>query len=85
MTQLDDGKWHAVTMGVFVQLLIDAGMDPAVVFRVLSDGEPDDDGQFVRNIQVMLLPDGYIVPAIRKTGADVHDVLRQFIEKGLMR
>lgn len=56
----DDGNWHASTLGHFVGLLVDAGQDPAVCFRVKQDSESDKDGEFTRLVEVLLLPDGYV-------------------------
>ena len=53
----DDGHWYASTLGHFIGLLVDAGRDPAVCFRVVADSEPDQDGQFVRRIDLLNLPE----------------------------
>jgi len=84
-TVLDDGGWHAVTIGVFLQLLVDAGRDPAVMFRVLEDGASDERGNFTRRIDMIMLPDGYVRSGIESTGADVHEVLARLMEAGLVR
>ena len=85
MTLYDDGNWHAVSMGVFLQLLVDAGQDPAVAFRVTGDSNLDVDGQFTRRMEIVVLPNGYVMQGIQAAGADVHTVLGLLIERGLVR
>ena len=72
-------------MGHFIELLVDAGDDPAVIFRVVKDSPPDDNGQFIRDIEVFVLPNGYVVPALKKLGVErIHKTLAGFIEGGLV-
>ena len=56
----DDGNWYACTLGHFISLLVDAGTDPAVVYRVRQDSEPDEDGQFTRVFDLVVIPNGQI-------------------------
>ena len=82
----DDGNWHAATLGHFVGLLIDdAGQDPAVVFRVVHDGEPNENGEFVRTFLVDLLPNGYVLSAIGQLDCDVEKTLLALLKAGLVR
>jgi len=80
----DDGNWYAMTLGEFIGLLVDAGQDPAVVFRVVDDSESDEDGKVVRKLEVVLLPDGYVAHAAKQC-AGVHKTLRLLIEGGVVR
>jgi len=60
-TGFDNGEWHAVTLGSFICLLIDAGHDPAVCFRVVEDGPHNEEtGSFTRRIECILVPDGMV-------------------------
>ena len=80
----DDGNWYAVTLGTFIGLLVDAGQDPAVRFRVVEDGKADENGQFVRHIEFDLLPDGYVKEAVKKSYA-VHKTLLALISAGVVK
>jgi hypothetical protein len=79
----DDGQWYTVTLGHFIGLLVDAGQDVAVKFRVLGDSEPNEGGAFVRHMEMFLLPNGYVVGAAQ--GDRVHKTLMALIEKGLVK
>lgn len=79
----DDGNWYASTLGHFVGLLIDAGQDPAVCFRVVKDSESDDDGKFIRHIEVLMLPDGYVSEGILGCRG-VHKTLTALLEAGVI-
>ena len=80
MGKYDDGKWHASTMGHFIGLLVDAGPDPAVVFRIVNDDRRDDSGTFIRWLEVAQIPNGFVETVIRETGADVHKTLTALME-----
>ncbi len=85
-TDYTDGQWHAVSLGIFLHLLVDAGHDPAVLFRVTQDEPVDDSRQFVRHLDVMVVPDGQVVSKIKETGVEsIHKVLAKFIERGLVK
>lgn len=81
-----DGNWYAMTLGQFIGLLVDAGQDPAVLFRVTANGIPDGDGHFARTIVVTLLPNGYVKPAIGAHGCKrVHKTLDAMLKTGVVR
>jgi len=80
MPRYDDGKWHASTLGHFIGLLVDAGQDPAVTFRVVSKGPKDDQGRFIQHIEALMIPDDHVLDTIASTGADVHKTLKALIE-----
>ena len=80
----DDGNWYASTLGHFIGLLVDAGQDPAVCFRVAADSDPDDDGQFIRHIEVLMLPDGYVGEGILGCHG-VHKTLKALLEAGVVK
>jgi len=80
----DDGNWYASTLGYFVSLLIDAGQDPAVCFRVVGDSESDDDGKFIRHVEILMLPDGYVNENILGCRG-VHKTLRALLEAGVVK
>jgi hypothetical protein len=84
-TDFADGRWVAMTMGQFCQILIDSGPLEAIVFRVIQPDEPVDDGaSFVRQYHVIQVPSGSIQAHINATDAAVHKVLAGFLERGLM-
>jgi hypothetical protein len=83
-TKYDDGQWYAVTLGHFIGLLVDAGQDPAVCFRVAKDFEVDADGKFVRKIEMYLLPNGHIAQ-YAKSCKGIHKTLAALIEAGLVK
>jgi len=80
----DDGNWYAVTLGFFISLLVDAGQDPAVMFRVILDSPSDEKGTFVRRLNIIMLPDGYVAEAVKQCKG-VHKVLKALLEKGVVR
>ena len=79
----DDGNWYASTLGHFISLLVDAGQDPAVCFRVSEDSEPDSDGKFIRRLEVLMLPDGYVAEGILGCRG-VHKTLEALLEAGVV-
>ena len=84
MTDFADGNWHACTLGHFIGLLVDAGHDPAVKFRVVHDTRPDEKGKFIRTIEVVLVPDGYVGEAISNCHT-VHKTLAALLEAGVVK
>ena len=84
-----DGRWIATTMGQFIQILVDCGDDPAVIFRV-EDDRPVDDNSFIRKITLYSVPNGAVVQMCRDlhiVDSDVHGVykgLKMLIEAGLV-
>jgi hypothetical protein len=79
----DDGQLYAVTLGEFISLLVDAGHDPCVLFRVVADTPVDGDGKFLRKIEMTLVPDGYVGDSIREAHR-VHKTLRALIDGGVI-
>ena len=80
----DDGNWYASTLGHFIGLLVDAGQDPAVCFRVVADSEPGRDGQFIRRIDLIILPDGCVGDYTLKCHG-VHKTLKALLEAGVIK
>ena len=79
----DDGLTYAMTLGEFIALIVDSGPDPMVKFRVVNDEPPDEDGKFVRHIEISLVPDGYV----RERASDchrVHKVLKAMLDAELV-
>ena len=82
----DDGQTYAVTLGHFVGLLIDAGQDPAVIFRVVMDGPHDENGCFVRKLEVLMVPDGHVESEIVRQRTDrIHKTLKALLEAGVVK
>ncbi|MBC8508876.1 MAG: hypothetical protein H8D34_28810 [Chloroflexi bacterium] len=85
ITRYDDGNWYASTLGHFIGLLVDAGQDPAVCFRVIEDYEADSEGRFSRKIEMILIPNGHVGRIIVSTETKrVHKVLAKLMEKGIV-
>jgi len=81
-----DGEWYGATMGHFIGLLVDAGLDPAVMFRVVEDSEPDKSGRFVRRLEVIMLPNGYVEWGLMAKGIDrVHKTLAALMAGGVVK
>jgi hypothetical protein len=89
-TDYTDGQWIATTMGQFIQILVDSGSDPCVIFRVEEDTPADGtDGCFIRKMTVYSVPNGAVVNMLgvldmMGNGA-IYKVLRQMIQSGLVR
>lgn len=80
----DDGNWYASTLGHFIGLLVDAGQDPAVCFRVVSETMPDDKGTFIRRIELVMLPDGYVREHASKCHG-IHKTLKALLNADAVR
>jgi hypothetical protein len=80
----DNGEWYAVTLGEFISLLVDAGHDPAVKFRVKADGPLDENRAFERQIEMVLLPDGHVLAAAKECYA-IHKTLLALIKGGVVK
>ena len=86
MASYDDGQIYAVTLGHFIGLLVDAGYDPAVIFRVVHDGLPDENGCFVRKIEMLMVPDGHVESEIVRQRTDrIHKTLKALLEAGVVK
>jgi hypothetical protein len=78
----DDGRWYAGTLGHFVALLINAGQDPVVLFRVVQN-EPIQDGEFVRRFEVVIVPDGQVLEQMHRHGVErAHKTLAAMMSAG---
>ena len=84
-----DGRWIATTMGQFIQILVDSGNDPAIIFRVEED-RPVSDKSFVRKMTVYSVPNGAVISMCKDLhiiDSDIHGVykvLQQLIGAGLV-
>lgn len=89
-TDYTDGRWIATTMGQFLQILIDSGSDPCVIFCVDEDIDAGDDKSFIRKMTVYSVPNGSVVRMCQELGiidSDTHGiykVLAEMIEGGLV-
>ena len=91
MTKTDyiDGQWIATTMGQFIQILVDSGNDPCIIFRVEED-RPSVKGVFVRKMTIYSVPNGLVVDMLRELGMTgdghygIYKVLGQLIQEGLV-
>ena len=84
MTDFDDGLTYAMTLGEFIALIVDCGPAPMVKFRVVHDEPPDEDGEFIRHIEITLVPNGYV----REYASDchrIHKVLQAMLDAGLVK
>jgi hypothetical protein len=86
-----DGNWHATTIGQFVGLLVDSN-DVAVIYRVSHDTPKDENGLFVRHMEIMLVPQGRVMETWEKMfdNPDVelvstHKYLAEFVRGGLLK
>lgn len=80
----DDGQFYTVTLGHFIGLLVDAGQDPAVCFRVIGDETPDENGKFIRRMELFLLPNGYVAE-FAQVSHGVHKTLKAFLDAGVVK
>ena len=71
-------------MGEFISLLVDAGHDPAVKFRVLEDIDCRVEGHFIRRLEVVMLPDGVVEENLVDTKG-VHEALVKLLEAGVIK
>jgi len=86
-----DGRWIATTMGQFLQILVDSGQDPCVIFRVTDDIPVPDSKTFVRLMAVFSVPNGAVVHTMNALGFldkdaphAVNKVLAKLLESGLV-
>jgi len=89
-TDYTDGQWIATTMGQFIQILVDSGSDPCIIFRVDEDMPAEGTGgAFIRKMTIYSVPNGAVVNMLGvldmiEQGA-IYKVLRQMIQAGLVR
>ena len=83
MNAFDDGSFYVTTLGRFVGLLIDAGQDVAVRFRVVEEGERDEQGRYTRRMDCTLIPDGHVEESIA-VGDGVHKTLLDLLKAGVV-
>lgn len=82
----DDGKWHAVTMGRLLHLLIDSGRDPACLVRVARKYPADEAKSYAQHIEVIMLPNGQVLDFVQDFDIDCVDVyLAEAINRKLIR
>lgn len=82
----DDGEWHAGTLGHFIGLLIDSGIDRAVTYKVIEDGQVGNDGQFIRHLEIVMLPNGCVKDQLNKMQChSVHKTLMALLESGVVK
>jgi hypothetical protein len=78
-----DGRWYLLSLGTFIQGLIDTGQDPAVAVRVVEDDPPDEAGQFVRRLEIVQAPNGHVLDVCRRVGCVATGrVIHAMIEAG---
>lgn len=80
---LDGGEWAVLTMGTFVQLLVDGGRDVAIC-RIVED-KRHDGGEFSRRLDVWLVPQTRVAQTMHELGCTLaHDTVVQAMESGLI-
>ncbi len=79
-----NGFEHAMTMGTFIQILIDsANTMEAVIVNVTREDAPDDNDKFIRSWNLTQIPDGQINKEIGKRHPQtVHKFLNLLLRKG---
>jgi hypothetical protein len=81
----DDGRWYLISMGTFIQCLVDSGRDPAIAMRVLEDEPADENGAWVRRMEVVQIPDGHVLEvAERLDCVAAESVIREMLESGVV-
>lgn len=82
-----DGRWIALTVGQFCQMLIDdhVGAGEAIMYRIVEDQPVIDDDTFIRIMHVVQIPTGVINDVITGNEAAVHKGLAYLIDEGLMK
>jgi hypothetical protein len=81
-----DGRWYLLSLGAFIQSLVDTGQDPAVAVRVVENGPPDEAGQFVRRLEIVQAPNGHVLEVYRETGCVAAErVIHEMIRQGMVR
>jgi hypothetical protein len=76
---MEPGTYIALSLGQFIQLLVDNG-DVAVVTQILEDGPKTADGAFVRRMELILIPDGLV----KRTLADYEEIPVHKVLAGLL-
>ena len=76
--------WIFCTLGEYIEHIVDWGHDPAVAYRVIEDGESQEDGTFTRTVVTVFLPDGQILNAADSLGDEdirASKLLREMLRK----
>jgi hypothetical protein len=82
----DIGEKHAVSMGEFIAFLVDAGTDIAVIMSVTKDGEQNEDKEFIRTMEIDIIPNGMVKERLSVGDVHrIHRVLQAMIEAGVAR
>lgn len=85
MSDYTNGKWHAATLGQFIAMLVDSGKDEAVLFQIM-DSPPEDLGEFIRQMHIILLPQGQVVDWITAVKPEsVENSLVELINAGVVK
>lgn len=83
----EKGLWHATTMGVFLQLLVDSGVNEAILFRVIEKKDyPDDKGLFASRMEVVVVPDGHVLDEMtQRTPIHTNNILAKLLKARLLK
>lgn len=84
---MDSGEWAAMTMGAFLQLLVDGGTTDVVFVRVTGAGEPNENGEFKMMLDVHVVPNGQVLEHAGAIGCTKFNVqyLVPLLEKGIIK
>jgi hypothetical protein len=84
-TDISSGEWIAVPIGYFVHILVDSGLDPVIMFRVTEDGPRDSKGSFVRRMEILSVPNGFVLDTARKENVNyIHEGLEKQVDRGII-
>jgi hypothetical protein len=84
---LESGKWAGMTLGELVSNMIDGGGGDDVPFvRVTEQTERNDQGEYIMQMEIRLVPNGQVIEEAAKIGCNLfHNRLIEAINKGLVK
>ena len=82
----DNHAWAAGTMGDLLSFLVDGGSNDMAIYRLLNDEPAGPDGQYIRRMEVLLVPAQRMTEIMRREGCNSASLkLRLCLEAGLAK
>ena len=66
----DNHAWAAGTLGDLLALLVDSGGSDMTIYRIMADEPAGPDGQYIRRMEVLLVPAQRMTEIMQREGCD---------------
>ena len=82
----DNHAWAAGTLGDLLAFLVDGGSHDMAIYRILADEPEGPDGQYIRRMEVLLVPAHRMTEIMQREGCDSASLkLRLCLQAGLAK